>query len=135
MTQHLKIKIEQSISIQRIGDLLCNALEGGSNYWYMITDKIEPKEWTFSDKSANGITFLYCYPFNTGGALLINDEKADEPILKKPFRLDIDAIQKGLEVMGQKYPKHFADFLSENDDANTGDIFLQCCIFGECIYG
>jgi hypothetical protein len=32
-------------------------------------------------------------------------------------------------------PRHFADVLNENDDAGTGDVFLQCCLFGEIIFG
>lgn len=37
--------------------------------------------------------------------------------------------------MPVKYPRHWADVLAENDDATTGDVFLQCCLFGECIFG
>jgi hypothetical protein len=25
--------------------------------------------------------------------------------------------------------------LNENDDADTGDVFLQLCLFGEVVYG
>jgi len=25
--------------------------------------------------------------------------------------------------------------LSDNDDDGTGDVFLQCCLFGEIVYG
>lgn len=29
----------------------------------------------------------------------------------------------------------FAEILDDNADANTGDVFLQCCLFGDVIYG
>ena len=32
-------------------------------------------------------------------------------------------------------PRHLADFMSESDDASTGDVFLQLCIFGSVVYG
>jgi hypothetical protein len=44
------------------------------------------------------------------------------------------AIKSGLKVMAEKYPHHWQDFVSENDDAITGDVFLQCCLFGEIVY-
>jgi hypothetical protein len=37
--------------------------------------------------------------------------------------------------MAADYPRHFADLVNENDDADTGDAFVQCCVFGEVIYG
>ncbi len=37
--------------------------------------------------------------------------------------------------MRDKYPKHFGDALAHNDDAYTGDTFIQCALFGEAIFG
>lgn len=37
--------------------------------------------------------------------------------------------------MQEKYPQHWADIINESDDANTADVFLQCVVFGEVIYG
>ena len=44
-------------------------------------------------------------------------------------------ILRGLEVMADKYPNHFGDAIAGNDDATTGDVFLQCCVFGDVLYG
>lgn len=52
---------------------------------------------------------------------------------------DIQNIKAGLKIMAMKYPKHFGDafelgvdFTSDN---NTGDVFMQCALLGEVIYG
>jgi hypothetical protein len=37
--------------------------------------------------------------------------------------------------MRDQYPRHYADLVEENDDAITGDVFLQLAVFGELIYG
>lgn len=37
--------------------------------------------------------------------------------------------------MAEKSPRHFADLLSEDDDATTHDVFIQHVLFGEVIYG
>jgi hypothetical protein len=40
-----------------------------------------------------------------------------------------------LRLMAEKEPRHFADFMQENDDAVTGDVFLQCVLLKAVIYG
>jgi len=37
--------------------------------------------------------------------------------------------------MAEKYPRHFANFAQEAEDAETGDVFIQCCVLGEIVYG
>ena len=49
--------------------------------------------------------------------------------------LTIESVRKGLELMRDQYPHHFADLIEGNDDLITGDVFLQLATFGELIYG
>jgi hypothetical protein len=37
--------------------------------------------------------------------------------------------------MQEQYPRHFSNFISENYDAETGDVFLQCCLLGKVKFG
>lgn len=118
------IKVEN----KRLEDLLTNALEGGSNYWYFLKSGNYPKGET---KESLGIEFVHIeLPFK-GGSLTIGDLEASMP----DKILDMKAIEKGLWIMAEKYPNHFSDFISENDDATTGDVFLQCCLYGEVVFG
>lgn len=150
----MEIKIE--MPEQRIQDLLCNAIEGGSNYWYRIEKyhypnkcpicgEITPLRHCIGDKPAHpimdtvpqtkedlGIEFEHLeLPFK-GGYIEFSDLEDEEAEHKN---LTIEAIQRGVKIMAEKYPRHFGDWLSENDDAITGDVFLQCCLFGEVVYG
>ncbi len=50
-------------------------------------------------------------------------------------RFDYAAIQTGIASMVEKDPKHFADFMAEDDDALTFDVAWQHIIFGKTIYG
>lgn len=120
----MKIAIE--ISNKRIKDLLCNALEGGSNYWYII------KKYNYSKEHPTPeLEFPHLdLPF-FGGSLTIKDIDGDMP----NKILDYKALEKGLQILADKYPTNFADFISENDDAITGDVFLQCALYGEVIFG
>ena len=50
-------------------------------------------------------------------------------------RITMDNVRKGLELMQEQYPRHYADLVEENDDAITGDVWLQLAVFGDIIYG
>lgn len=151
------ITVGLTVSFERIANLLCSAIEGGSNYWYMIERKQEPTAWTFDERPVYATAeeaekninthYLHYYPLNEGGALYITDANADEPELKEPVRLDMQAIRKGLQAWADDamkedsdktrtaHPCHIGDFIKENEDATTADVFLQYCIFGKVIYG
>ena len=114
---------------QRVKDLLCNAFEGGSNYWYQILSFNYPKGQT---KESLGLEFPHLdLPLVKGGSLTIKDMEGDQP----EAILDKAALYKGLQVMADKEPRHFADFMCEHDDVTTADVYLQCCLYGKVIYG
>ena len=122
------VKIGIRIPEQRIQDLLCNALEGGSNYWYVIQSHNYPEGHT---KDTLLLEFPHLeLPF-VGGSLTIRDYEGDQP----SAILDKAACIKGLAIMAEKEASHFADFLAENDDATTGDVFLQYALWGQVIHG
>lgn len=124
----------QNLSAARAADVLACAFEGGSNYWYMIV-KFEKPTSILPSLSEWAECRHLSYPLSPGGALVIEDKEAEPGQKKRLYRLDRDAIEKGWQVMVRKFPKHAADILNENDDATTGDVFLQCCVFGDAIYG
>lgn len=136
MSDKPTITLPLALPLSRVSDLLCSAFEGGSNYWYFIEDFVKPTgaPKTWKQRAYPDEVFRHLdYPLNKGGALLILDKEGDDT--DKVYRLDLLAIEKGLAVFAAKYPRHFADWLAEKDDATTGDVFLQCCLFGEAIYG
>ncbi len=131
------------IDVEKIRNLLCCAFEGGSNYWYMIDKAIYPpgfksKDYGEGGKGQNGPNYWHwaeLLPTQEGGALIISSKEGDEINGTKTWRLDREAIQHGLKIMAEECPQHYGNFLSENEDAITGDVFLQCCLFGEIVYG
>lgn len=128
-----KIITQIDIPRERVGDLLSCAFEGGSNYWLTVKEEREPKAMPFR-WMANVLddpTYYTDYPLNRGGFLMVGDIEGDMP----DGLLDLGTIRHGLQIMADKYPRHFATFLNENEDAETGDVFLQCCLWGEIIFG
>lgn len=122
-------KIRITVSDKRIEDLLVNATEGGSNYWYMIEKYRYP---VGNNSKTPKLEFPHCQlPFH-GGAIVFSS--LEEP--KRPHvTLDYKACLKGLSIMAKKFPQHFGDWLSENDDATTADVWLQCALYHDVIYG
>lgn len=49
--------------------------------------------------------------------------------------ITLEDVKKGLELMRDQYPRHYADLVEENDDLITGDVWLQLTVFQEVIYG
>ena len=102
-------------------NMIVTAFEGGSNYWYRIE----------SDTSGNYLK----QAFSSKGLVISNYgiQDEDEPKVKT---LNTISLEKGMVIFKEKYLKtHYVDALGENGDATTGDVFLQCCLFGSVIYG
>jgi hypothetical protein len=121
----MEVTVKTQIGEERIKDLLCGAFEGGSNYWYQIQGYVNPERKLVSHEYID-------LPFIEGCGVMIGDIE-DQEIA--PMLLNKEAIEKGLQVMADKYNWHFLDFFKGNDDATTSDVFLQCCLFGEIVYG
>ena len=107
---------------QQLSDLLTSALEGGSNYWYLLEEYGSPAP--------------YWERVFTEGLLISNgvlvDKNTDEYAATVVNRAVMLA---ALELMHAKYPRHYADLIQGNDDAETADVFLQLCVLGEVLYG
>ncbi len=130
------LQLQMNLKMSRIADLLCSGFEGGIGYWARIEKYKEPSEpidRSVLGPSWDGEVYPYIhYPLTPDGAVIIKDTEDDKG---KKYTLDMKAIKKGLAIFQEKYPSHFGNWLSEDDDAITGDVFIQCCLLGEIVYG
>lgn len=63
-------------------------------------------------------------------------ESGDEvAVLGQTYELSIEKLVAGLLVLSKKYKHHFSDILGEDGDATTGDVLIQCALFGDIIFG
>lgn len=128
-----KIVTEVNVSYDDVECLLISAFEGGSNYWYKVKRETAPTKhnWyvgVFGDEDH----YLHQYPLSKGGSVIFTTKHKG---YEGEYILDLESIERGLNVMAQKYKRHFNDVLQDQADADTGDVFLQCCLFGELIFG
>ena len=122
---------------EHLTDLLSVATYG--NYWPAIKayksdadkglfDDCDCREdkWAKALMNGKGVVVYDCYEMDSE----LNDgEEATK------YRRTMDGVRKGLELMRDQYPRHYADLMEEEDDAVTGDVWLQLAVFGELIYG
>jgi hypothetical protein len=111
-------KVTTVISLKQVEDLMILACEGGSNYWAYDMAALKGKG-SYVDCITHGFK--------------ITDQQEDGT--KKRYTVSPAKVKKALSLMSSRYPKHFADMFTEDTDTNTGDVFLQLCVFGEVIYG
>ena len=137
----IEIKTTVTVTEERIEDLLCGALDagyGGSNYWIgqwssFMPSQLPKPEYSFYAPLCGGLLNI----------ILVDDlEDLDDPEDENAIEnltkyvIDANALKIGLERMAKLYPDtHWYNFMADNDDAETADVFLQLCIFSELTYG
>lgn len=120
-----------------LSDLLSVATFG--NYWPTI--KIKRSEYHLAEEYKNEcLEDKWAAILINGGTLVVYDEyemdnELNDNELPTKYTLTLKDVRKGLRLMKKEYPSHYADLVEENDDAITGDVWLQLAVFGEVIYG
>jgi hypothetical protein len=133
------VMVECPITSYQLWCQLTAAFEGGmSNYWISSVDRVD------EDKLTGKPRYLQDWPF-LGGALLITVNEDPGNTKRPPFRgtstwrLDRKALIEGAKTMAAlkkgEGGHHWGNVVQDDGDAETGDVYLQCCLFGEIIFG
>lgn len=124
----LEFDCRVTVSEERIQDLICCAMEGGIGYWATIVAYENP----------DGVEVEYRHnelPMTARGAVILTEDN-DGPLEGQDrWRFDRAAVTRGLTLLASKHPAQWAEFMDENEDAETGDAFVQLALFGELVYG
>jgi len=145
----MEVNIPVEIPDQRLADLLTTAFEGGSNYWCCLhnEDQNEEYEALMAEYRIGGPKNPSGYPDDvvTGSPyaliamnnslVLTEKDEGHLPNGNEKHTLNREKLEAGLKLMAEKSPKHFQDFINENEDAITADCFLQMALLQEHRYG
>lgn len=117
------VPVTLQVSQSDIESLIISAVESslGSRYWIGKIDCDYTGEYFSAPFEGSSLKFKILEPIND------TSKKLD-------YVLDFDAIKLGLSVMAEKCPFQFSRILDETSDAETGDVFLQCCLFGDVVF-
>ena len=127
------MKVEIEVSPQKIADMMVTAVERNdmTRAWCSgFHRKAGPRR-----KPGAGI--WYSIPEFWAGEFRVDVIEFDETgnSADRVHTLDRVAVEQGIAIMADKHPKHFADWLADDYDAITADVFLQCCVLKEVVYG
>jgi hypothetical protein len=152
-----KEQLNRKLTKEDITDILVTALEGGSNYWYLIDLPENIKSYGQSTSEAVGeyilrggsIDFydkeeyydvrraLKDGDYNIGDSDDMVDEKSYKEDIEntKLGHIDMNRILEAITKIKSEYPEVWKNILLENADAGDADVFLQLCVMGEVVYG
>ena len=149
--------LNRKLTKQDIIDILITALEGGSNYWYLMDLPENIKSYGQSTSEAVGEYVLRggsidfydkedYYDvrrafkngdYNIGDSDDMVDEKSYKEDLEntKLGHIDMNRILESITKIKSEYPEIWKNILLENSDAGDADVFLQLCVMNEVVYG
>lgn len=116
----ITVTVPYAIGRQRLSDLLCSAVEGGTGYWAQVDQIVRTPNLDYV-------------------SVRFHEIESSEPGArnKKVKVIDIDSLAHGVQrcALSKRYAHHFRDFITDNDDAITADVMVQFVMFGDVIYG
>lgn len=125
------MKIEIEITSQRLADILTSAIECNdmTTAWcggvlFRASDKVGEHH------GAHGWWYGRAEFFEGDYSFTVDDAEDGKSHTVTP-----DKMKAGLELMAKKHGRHFGDFMAENDDSVTADVFLQLISIGTVEYG
>lgn len=125
----MNIQITIPVSTETIVSTFNTALEVGSGYWLQEID------WGHIGDIAENSQERYEYLHN---AIEDDDDRWELHLTEDDGKRHVMNQQKlwaGLHTMAKDHPRHFDDMINDNGDAITADIFLQCVLLGDVVYG
>lgn len=128
--KEFKMNVEVTITEEMIENIIVGALEGGSNYWYMLGEGIPPRD-----------------EEGTPMSVRISRKIVEDPDFKLPIydaededgdpigHLTQEGMLNAFKIVSEKYPWHYQNMMTECGDADTDDVFFQCAVLGDIVYG
>ena len=128
----MKLKLELELSYETFEEIIVTALEGGSNYWYMLGDtKGIPKRNDMPDKAMSQ-RMAYGLWHNKDSQIVIWDAEEEDELLGV---LTYDSVREGMQLACKDYMKQINMMISEDYDAWTADTLFQVLVMGEVTFG
>ena len=131
----MEIKIIQGVKREVLEDVFVTAIEGGSNYWYFLSDhaiakirRAVPKE---EDECIS--TAILKAILDHDVKVEINDADNEDEVIGVITR---GTMQARLQLLAESPNKWALDaHIKEEGDADSADIVFQYLTMGEVIYG
>lgn len=131
----MKVTINVEVPTSRIQDMLVSVFEQQSNYQvekYHYKEGISYNDFKEGGKFQNPESYYHpmeIIPVTEGCSVEVLEVEDDIKHI-----VDLARLEKGMQIMAEKYPTHFYDIIEENDDAATASLYMDCVIHGKETY-
>ena len=126
----IEILVPFILNYEDFENLMCGAIEGGSNDWAEINSDALPD--IIKEKyKGKPFSVKVCKAIWEGHNVTVYDAEDSEG----PWIVNLESLKKGLNLFATEQKEHFNNFVNENDDATTSDVFFQLITIGEVMFG
>lgn len=130
----LEIKITKVIERDVLENIFVTALEGGSNYWYFLTEdtialvrKAVPREVEPFLSIA-----IFKAVLDHGVVIPVNDAENEDDVLGY---IDRDTMQDRLQRLAETNPSYLYAEFEGDGDATSSDVIFQSIVMNEIVFG
>jgi|TARA_R110000782_G_scaffold221245_1_gene308442 hypothetical protein len=128
----MKLKLKLELTYETFENIIVTALEGGSNYWYMLGDtKGIPKRDDMPNEAPSQ-RIAYGLWHNKDSELPIWDLEEEDELLGT---LTYDSVREGMQIACDNYLEEINMMIGEDYDAWTADTLFQVLVMGEVTFG
>jgi len=129
------MKLEIELDREVLEDIFVTALEGGSNYWYFLSEDAVKRIRQVvrkSDEPYLAVAILKAV-LDHGVAIPINDAENEEDIVGW---ISIETMQQRLQDLYNSENRWAIErHINEEGDADSADVVFQYLAMGEAVYG
>ena len=80
-------------------------------------------------KDGTYIERIFATMLERGMPIVVTDPEGDD------HDFNMEVLEKGIDTLLEKAPDAFKDYIDGNNDLCTGMNLIDCCIFGDVVYG
>lgn len=130
----MTITINQKIERQVLEDIFVTALEGGSNYWYYLSDEATKLIRDAVPKSEDPyLSTAILKAIEKGVDVPINDAEHEDEVIGT---VNLKTMQERLQKLSRSANSDaLMAHIKDEGDADTADIVFQYLAFGEIVFG
>ena len=130
----MQLQVKLNLEYETFENIICTALEGGSNYWYMLGDiKGCPLPDEMPDKAPSE-RIAYGLWHNKDARVDIHDLEDEEELLGT---LTYDSVRERMQLAStdKQLLSAINAMISGDFDAWTADTLFQVLVMGEVVFG
>lgn len=127
------IVVNREIDYDSFEGMIVTALEGGSNYWYMVDiDNSVGIKFYAVDPRPSSVKIADALYNNEYSSVTILDAEDEEETLGT---LTYQSVRKSLESFPKDYQWALDNVLNGDYDADDADVVFQVLVMGDVVYG